>query len=109
MDYYMRNTVPVVALDGRVDATNIHTPRKQLLGLLDEGQTRLVIDLSGTSFLDSTGMATLVSVLKRARLAGGEVRVVEPADASVRRILRLTRLDLVLNLLPTREAALAAF
>ena len=77
-----------------------------MLSMLDAGTTRIVVDLSRTQFLDSAAMAMLVSLMKRARQAGGDVRVVEPADESVRRILRLTRLDLVLNLRPSCDAAL---
>jgi anti-anti-sigma factor len=99
----------LVVLEGRIDATAVQTQRERLRGLLDRGLTRLVIDLSRTQFLDSAGMAMLVSVMKRARQAGGDVRVVEPADESVRRILHLTRLDLVLNLRPTYDAAIEGF
>ncbi len=99
----------LVVLEGRIDATAVQGQRERLLGLLERGITRLVIDLSKTEFLDSAGMAMLVSVMKRARQAGGDVRVVEPTDESVRRILRLTRLDLVLNLRPSYDAAIEGF
>jgi anti-sigma B factor antagonist len=96
----------IVELTGRVDAIAVQTQRPTLLSMLDDGTTRIVVDLSRTEFLDSAAMAMLVSLMKRARQAGGDVRVVEPADASVRRILHLTRLDLVLNMRPSCDAAL---
>jgi anti-sigma B factor antagonist len=96
----------IVEFTGRIDATAVQTQRATLLSLLDGGTTKFVLDLSRTLFLDSAAMAMLVSLMKRARQAGGDVRVVEPADESVRRILRLTRLDLVLNLRASCEAAL---
>ncbi len=96
----------VVELTGRIDAIAVQTQRPALLSMLDDGTTRIVVDLSRTQFLDSAAMAMLVSLMKRARQAGGDVRVVEPADESVRRILRLTRLDLVLNLRPSCDEAL---
>ena len=99
----------LVVLEGRIDATAVQSQRERLLGLIERGITRLVIDLSRTQFLDSAGMAMLVSVMKRARQAGGDIRVVEPADESVRRILHLTRLDLVLNLRPNYAAAIEGF
>jgi anti-sigma B factor antagonist len=96
----------IVELTGRIDATAVHAQRATLLSMLDGGTNRIVVDLSRTQFLDSAAMAMLVSLMKRARQAGGDVRVVEPADESVRRILRLTRLDLVLNLRSSCDAAL---
>jgi anti-sigma B factor antagonist len=98
----------VVALPGRVDAASVPARRETLGDLAKEGLDRLVVDLSETSFLDSAGIAMLVSLLKRARATGGDVRLVEPVDEAVRRIIRLTRLDLVFAWSPSRDAALAA-
>ena len=99
----------VVVLGGRVDAASVRVQRDQLHALVDKGMHRLVIDLGAVTFLDSAGMAMLVSLLKRVRAASGDVRVVEPAEESVQNILRLTRLDLVFDLKPTVEAALQGF
>jgi anti-anti-sigma factor len=96
----------VVTFGGRIDAASVRTQRDQLHALVDRGIARIAVDLGAVTFLDSAGMAMLVSLLKRTRAAHGDVRVVEPTDESVRRILRLTRLDLVFNLKPSVEAAL---
>lgn len=102
----MTAEVAVVSLHGRVDAASVRTQRDQLHVLLDKGIRFVVVDLAAVTFLDSAGMAMLVSLLKRTRAAEGDVRLVEPADESVRHILRLTRLDLVFNLKGTVDAAL---
>lgn len=96
----------VVALPGRVDAAAVPPRRDELAALVADGSDRLVVDLSETSFLDSAGIAMLVSVLKRARTSGGDVRMVEPVDEAVRRIIRLTRLNLVFAWCPSRDQAL---
>jgi anti-sigma B factor antagonist len=98
--------VAVIALNGRVDAASVRTQRDQLHAVLDRGVHRIIFDLSSVSFLDSAGMAMLVSVLKRTRAVDGAVRVVEPSDESVRNILRLTRLDLVFDMQESLDAAL---
>lgn len=98
----------VVLLPGRVDAASVPARRETLAELSHEGVDRLVVDLSQTSFLDSAGIAMLVSLLKRARTTGGDVRLVEPADEAVRRIVRLTRLDLVFAWAPSQDAAVGA-
>jgi anti-sigma B factor antagonist len=98
--------IAVVVLGGRVDAASVRLQRDQLQALPDRGIYRVVLDLDGVTFLDSAGMAMLVGLLKRARAAGGDVRMVEPADDSVRHILQLTRLDLVFKMKESVEAAL---
>jgi anti-anti-sigma factor len=96
----------VVVLGGRIDAASVRTQRDQLHALTDRGVYRVVLDLGGVTFLDSAGMAMLVSLLKRARAAGGDVRMVEPADDAVRHILQLTRLDLVFKMQESVDAVL---
>jgi anti-anti-sigma factor len=53
--------------------------REHLLGLLRPGASRLVIDLSGVTFCDASGLAVLVGVARRAGLLGGVLRLAAPA------------------------------
>jgi anti-sigma B factor antagonist len=75
---------------------------------LEAGVTSFVVDLSVTPFLDSAGMAAIVSLLKRSRQAGGTVALVWPRHAPVKRILMLTRFDRVFAGYDDRQAAVAA-
>jgi anti-anti-sigma factor len=87
--------VVVVAPQERIDALSGPQLRGRLHELLDDGVTNLVVDLTAVPFMDSAGMAVLVSALKRARTEGGDVRLVWPAAEGARRIINLTRLDRV--------------
>jgi anti-sigma B factor antagonist len=69
------------------------------------GASVVVVALGGVVFMDSSGLAALISVLKRVP-PGGQVRLAEPA-ASVRALLKLTRLDKVFPLFDSLAAALA--
>jgi anti-anti-sigma factor len=68
-----------------------------------------VLDLHGVTFMDAKGLATLVDIQRRARGAGGCVRLVAPSP-SVRRVLKLTGCDHVFqtfdSLLPAMSAPL---
>ena len=94
----------VVAPKERLDAFSAPQMRERLEALLAEGVTQFIIDLSQTPFLDSAGMAVLVSLLKRARQAGGDVKLVKPASEAVQRILLLTRFDKVFDMLDSVPA-----
>lgn len=89
----------VVAPKERIDAFSAPQLRESLEALLADGVSQFIIDLSQTPFLDSSGMAVLVSLLKRARQAGGDVKLVKPASEAVQRILLLTRFDKVFDML----------
>ena len=67
---------------------------------------RVVLDLAGVAFLDSTVLGTIVGALRRAREAEGELLVVLP-ETPARRIFEITGLDQVLSISPSRADALA--
>jgi anti-sigma B factor antagonist len=108
IDEYVTRTV-VVTPQQRLDAFSAPALRAQLDGLLAHGGSRFVVDLSDVPFLDSAGMAVLVSLLKRARQAGGDVRLVWPKVEAAQRILRLTKFDRVFDMHDTAQAALSSF
>ncbi|MGB1250761.1 MAG: STAS domain-containing protein [Candidatus Promineifilaceae bacterium] len=98
-----------IYLTKRIDAFTSPKLRTQLKGLQDEGVSRFIIDLSETDFLDSAGMAVLVSVLKSSRKVGGDVKLVWPKQEAAKRIISLTKFDRVFEMSHSAEAALATF
>ena len=66
----------------------------------------LIVDLSETLFIDSIGLATLVSGLKTARQRGGDLLLVNPTN-SIQIILDLTAMNRVFPTMPSVEDALA--
>lgn len=99
----------IVAPRERIDAFSAPELRAELERLFAEGVRRFVIDLAAVPFLDSAAMAVLVSLLKRARLDGGDVCLVWPADEAAQRILRLTKFDRVFAISESVDAALRSF
>ena len=98
----------LVRLTGRLDLLSAIDVRKQLAEAVAAGHRRLVIDLAGVEFIDSTGLGSLVSGLKATRVAGGDLRLARPAEQA-RTILKLTTLDRVLKPYATTEEALAGY
>jgi len=92
---------------GAIDPMTAPTLRENLTRLLDEGTHCLIIDLSQVTFMDSAGMSVLVTALKRARTAGGNVKLVWPKSDAAKRILTLTKFDQVFTLTQTADEALA--
>ena len=95
----------VVSLSGTLDAWSEPDVRAALKGILDGGRSRIVLDLSALRRIDSSGLSALLSVLKAARGAGGDVVLLSPS-ASVVSVLRLTRLDQILETFDDEAAAL---
>jgi anti-sigma B factor antagonist len=98
--------ITVVALKGRLTLGNtLRTLEDQVAKIA--GQTpKLILDLGEIDFVDSAGLGMLVTSAGAARTAGHEL-VIAAANERVRNILKMTGVDRVLNLAPTREAALS--
>ena len=98
----------VLTVRGEVDVTTTPRVRAQLISLLSDGKPRLIVDLEGVRFMDSSGLGALVAGLKLARSRAGELRIVCEGQRSVRKVLEVTGLERVLERYDSVEAAAAA-
>lgn len=109
MGEYSKRTTPsgvtVIRPEGRLNMVAAPSLRRELHDLVGAGNTRLVVDLAGTDFIDSSGLGALISGLKVARQAGGDLRIAAPTS-QVETVLTLTNLNRVLK---SHESADAAF
>ena len=96
----------VVSVYGELDVATSPSLRERLIRLVGDGSTRLVLDLQGVDFLDSTGLGTIVSALKRARTHGGDLRLV-CTEARIRRLFEITGLDKAVPLHASLDDAIA--
>jgi anti-sigma B factor antagonist len=97
----------VLEVAGEVDVYTAPGLRDRISDLLDGGQHRLVVDLGGVEFLDSTGLGVLVAGLNRAREVGGSLSLVCPQER-VLKLFRITGLDEVFTVHGTVDEALAS-
>jgi anti-sigma B factor antagonist len=81
-----------VALAGEVDIANASSLEAELAGIQADPVRTLVLDLRGVTFIDSTGLRTLIAADERARSSGGRLLVVRGAEA-VDRAFAVTQLD----------------
>lgn len=80
---------------------------REALGRIAEGGCGIVVvDLSGTAYVDSSGVATFVEALRTIRDRGGEMRLAGISDR-VRGVFEIARLDTVFAMYGTVEEALA--
>jgi anti-sigma B factor antagonist len=87
-----RSPQPVLALDGEFDAASASDAHKRMLRLDLRPGGRLVLDLSGLTFMDSTGIRMILQAGEYARRHGAGLVVVRPPD-KVMRVLELVGLD----------------
>lgn len=90
-----------------LDVVSSATFRDQTGGIVDSHR-KVVLDLSQVSFIDSSGIGALLSCVRRAEAAGGEIKLCS-LNPSVRATLQLVRLHRVLQILNNRHEAMTAF
>ena len=93
----------VLMTTGRLNLTSAAGLRAQLIDLIAAGNSTIVVDLSTTDAIDSSGIGALIAALKAARAAGGDLRITAPND-QIRSVLRLTNLSRVLLTQPNADA-----
>jgi len=99
--------VEILTLPPRADASIAVQARRELQEVLAEGRVLLAFDLSAVEFVDSSGLSVLVTAVKKARSAGGDVALVALSD-SVRSLIELTRLQSAFSIFDDVDAAVAA-
>lgn len=102
------NGVTVLAPTGRLDVAGAPALKVAIDELGKNGPTRVVIDMEGVSFVDSTGLGSVIAALKQVRTNQGELRLAAP-NQQVRVVLELTTLDRVFPYYATVEEALTGF
>lgn len=96
--------IGVVAPQGRLTMVSARDLTREITTLVGEGVVRIVVDLDGCEFIDSSGLGALIAGLKSARQAGGDLRLARPTE-QVTTVLALTNLDRVLRPRDTVEGA----
>lgn len=97
----------VLTVTGEIDVATAPRLREHVVSLVGEGETRIVVDLEGVDFIDSTGLGALVGALKRVRTHDGELLIVCTRPRLLK-VFEITGLVRVFEIHGTLEAALAA-
>ena len=100
-------SVSVLALSGRFERSTAPDVNRWLDTVVGQ-RGRVVIDLVGVTFLDSSALAVLVGGMKRCRQVGGDVRLCG-LQQPVRIIFELTRIDGAFEIYPGRDEAVMSF
>jgi anti-anti-sigma factor len=86
------NGIALVAVDGELDLATAEAFGDRLIRLIDGGCPRLVVDVAGLTFCDSSGLSALLRARTHASSAGGSVTLVG-VSPQLSRILLITDLD----------------
>lgn len=97
----------ILELEGEVDAEHAPQLKKSLVMAQEEFAKNFVLDLNKVSFIDSTGLGVMISLMRQLKKAGGKLRLTGLQE-EVRSIFEITRLFRVFEISPSVEDAVQA-
>ncbi|MBE2320040.1 STAS domain-containing protein [Solirubrobacter sp. CPCC 204708] len=95
----------IVSVAGEIDLFTAPEFKQRVSAPIDEGRTHVVVDLTETTFIDSSSLGVLIGAHRRLRRLDGRLVVVCSNDAIVK-TFRITGLDSVFTIVGRLEEAL---
>ncbi len=100
--------VSLIEVEGQLIVGNRQELKQQVLEQLEGGDHKFVIDFANTGYIDSSGLGVLVSLSKKIREKGGELRL-SSLNEDLRTLFELTKLDTLFRIADNKEEALEGF
>jgi anti-sigma B factor antagonist len=101
-----RDRSNVLLLKGEIDLHVSPSVTASLNSMIEKKPERLVVDLSGVTYIDSAGLAALIGAMQKVEGYGGKF-LLAGLQETVRSIFEISRLDQVFQIFPDANAALA--
>lgn len=107
-DQEKRNDIFIVRLTGNLDIESAPEFKKTLSKTLSAPGAKVLINLSDVDYVDSSGLATFVEMLKAVRTSGGKLKL-SNVSSKVLGLFEITKLDKLFDISETEELALDSF
>ena len=95
----------ILKIKGDVDLYSSPQVRKQVVSLISKTNINLLVDLAEVTYMDSSGVATLVEALQLAKKRGGKLKLFS-LGTTVKDVFELSRLDKVFDICDNEQQAL---
>lgn len=102
------NDVAVCVLEGEININNSPELRKTFDAIIKRNEKKVLIDFTDVSYIDSSGLATLIEMLQRLKKTGGRLRF-SNMNQKIKNIFELTKLHKLFEIFDTKNAALKDF
>ena len=100
--------ITLIDVEGQLIVGNRQELKQKVLQELEGGERKFLIDFDRTGYIDSSGLGVLVSLSKKIREQGGDLRLAN-LNEDLRTLFELTKLDTLFQISDSRDEALASF
>lgn len=102
------NGVAVLSVQGRLDLSSGSSLKEQIKQLFNDDKSNVHLNLSDVEFINSSGLGSLVSIMKETRLRKGRLTLSNLASY-VQEIFDITQLSHIFEIYATQEEALSSY
>ncbi len=99
--------LPIVILSGRLDTATAPSFDAEMAPLLDTPRPRILVDLSGVSYISSAGLRSILQLVKHTAAQGGRLGLFA-ASPHILEVIEISGFPSLLDVYPDRESALNA-
>lgn len=101
-----QDNVMILKISGRLDTTHYNEFEKKLMQIIDEGQTRIAMDLENLDYISSSGLRVFLMGLKRLNTRGGHMALC-CLQESISSIFRIAGFNTIFSIFPDLEQGVA--
>ena len=100
--------VTVFEVEGTLIVGNRQELKQKVIDEIEAGARKVLVDFEKTTYIDSSGLGVLVSLAKKIRETGGDLRLANLND-DLQTLFELTKLDTLFQISESRARALESF
>ena len=104
----VKDGISICKVDGEIDINTAPKFKKAFDKLMKEQGGKVIINMEKVGYIDSSGLATLVELLKNFRKAGSRLKLV-CLSSKVKSLFEITKLEKLFDILEKEEEAVQAF
>lgn len=102
------NDVTIFEVEGTLIVGNRQELKQKVIDEIESGARKVLVDFAKTTYIDSSGLGVLVSLAKKIREHGGDLRLANLND-DLQTLFELTKLDTLFQISESRVSALESF
>ena len=100
--------VAIIDVEGQLVVSNRQDLKQRVLDEVEKGTTKVLVDFAHAGYIDSSGLGVLVSLAKRLRELGGDLRLAN-LNEDLLTLFELTKLDSLFRIATSRDQAVEGF
>jgi len=102
------NGVTILVVDGDIDLNSSPTMRQKFDELIEKNISKIIINFQDVSYIDSSGLATVIEMLQRLKKSQGQLRLANLSE-KLKNLFEITKIDKLFQMYSSEEEALKDF